>query len=226
MSIQTLKPGQTCLLKAPLTAYTGLMCPKHKVPMTATLEVPAKAKVKKISDKLYTASSAYVKSVRHPGASCSLGVGPEGGRKFVPRSSMIYGTPGLRIMTDSSLASASKWGATAVVFPEVKKPEVKPEVKPVKKEVKKPVVKKEVEPKAKPVKKEPEVKKEVKKEAVKKPEVKPVEVKPAPAKKEKKASKKKGKRKASPPPEVDENLMDKFFGETEATPSSRKNNVA
>ena len=239
---QNLKSGQSTTAGSSFTAYTGLPCPKHNVQMIAKLEVPPNATVRRLSDKVFTTTNAYIISMGHPGANCKVGRSTQDARIISTRVSVSY-MRGLKIMLDSNVARKSLWGATDIdvwtppkpvlpePVPEKKEKEVKKEVEePTKKEVVKKevveVVKKEV------VKKEEEEPKKEVKEVVKKVEVveeevvkkEPLQVAP-PLKR--KTSRKKNKKK-SPSKQIedaDESVMDKFFSD-DPTASKRKNNVS
>ena len=216
---QNLKSGQSTTAGSSFIAYTGLRCPKHNVQMIAKLEVPPNATVRRLSDKVFTTTNAYIISMGHPGANCKVGRSTQDARIISTRVSVSY-MRGLKIMLDSNVARKSLWGATDIDVWTPPKP-VLPEPVPEKKEKE---VKKEVEePTKKEVVKKEEVKKEVK-EVVKKEEEEPLQVAP-PLKR--KTSRKKNKKK-SPSKQIedaDESVMDKFFSDA-PTASKRKNNVS
>ena len=62
---QNLKSGQSTTAGSSFTAYTGLRCPKHNVQMIAKLEVPPNATVRRLSDKVFTTTNAYIISMGH-----------------------------------------------------------------------------------------------------------------------------------------------------------------
>ena len=213
--VQSLKVGESMTVKSAFTAYTGVKCQKHDKQMIAILNIPPRAIVKKYSDFVYTSTNAYVKSVGHPGAPCSIGKSLQDSQKFVKRASVRF-IEGLKFVLGYEVAQKSKWSPLHV---DVWRPPAKAEPEPEKAE---PKPAKAEPAKAEPAKAEPEPEKA---------EPKPAKAEPKPAKAEPELAKRKNarprSRKKSPPKKVepvDESVMDKFF--SDVPKSSRKNNIS